>query len=189
MKNLGKRIKEIRKALGLTQEMFAIKIYIDQGYLSQIERGKKRPSALILLAIQNMFGVSREWLLAGKGPQRDFANLERALDQADDLASEQRKEFDRLVLSSKLLDGLVKMPGGTEVAIAEERLSVVHRKETEEKLLDLIETLLRDRELYVKHDDLIVPVAEVIKHTGQIAREREADEKVRAKRKGRKSSA
>lgn len=73
--------------------------------------------------------------------------------------------------------------------MAEERLSVVYGKEAGEKLLGLVEALLKDRELYVKHDDLIAPVAEVIKHTGQMAREREANEKRRVKRKARKSSA
>ena len=38
-KRIGKRIKEQREALGLTQEQFAEKIGVTTNYISTVERG------------------------------------------------------------------------------------------------------------------------------------------------------
>ena len=145
---IGQRVKELRG--GYTLKEFGNKIRASPGFLSEVERGKHRPSVELLSRLAQFSGRPLSWILSG--------------------AEDERTE------------------GRPQHVIAEERLSVVYGREPGEKLLGLVEALLRDRELYVKHDDLIAPVAEVIKHTGQMAREREAGEK-RAKRKGRKSSA
>ena len=132
MDNIGKRIKKLREGLGLTQEEFALRVYIARGYLSQIERGKN-PSALVLLAIQNIFGVSKRWLLAGRGPKRDVEGLERALGQAAELADEQPKAFDQIILKSKGFDAIVKTRGHLLGAPAPvPALKVVSRRELKE---------------------------------------------------------
>ena len=48
---IGKIIRQIREALGLTQEQLAAKARIDQHYLSRIETGKQQPSLSILQKI------------------------------------------------------------------------------------------------------------------------------------------
>ena len=106
MEYISKNIKEIRKDWGLTQKEFAEKIFIKQGYLSSIERGKKRPSESILLAIQKVFNVSEEWLLTGKGPKRDLDALGRALEITSQLGKDEQEEFERIVLKSKLYDAI-----------------------------------------------------------------------------------
>lgn len=54
---LGRRIKEIRKAKGLTQEKLAEIIGIETGSLSAIESGRHFPSLLTLEKVATFFDV------------------------------------------------------------------------------------------------------------------------------------
>ncbi len=67
LKNIGSRIRHVRKDKRLTQGEFAYKIKISRGYLSEIESGKAEPSKIVRLAISNIFAVRDEWLSAGEG--------------------------------------------------------------------------------------------------------------------------
>jgi len=64
---IGIRILQIRKELGTTQKEFAEKIGVTGNYISEIEAGKKFPSMPVLLSIEHIYGIGREWLLSGKG--------------------------------------------------------------------------------------------------------------------------
>ncbi|MBQ8459254.1 helix-turn-helix transcriptional regulator [bacterium] len=55
---LGKRIKLLRKSMGLTQEQLAEKIDIDYKYLSKIENGLHCPSYKTLLKISTILDTS-----------------------------------------------------------------------------------------------------------------------------------
>ena len=48
---LGKRIKEHRLKLNLSQELLANKCEFDRTYISMLERGKRNPSYLNLLKL------------------------------------------------------------------------------------------------------------------------------------------
>jgi len=50
----------------MTQDEFARRIGVSQGYLSYIERGAKEIGAEALLRISREFGRPIEWLLTGK---------------------------------------------------------------------------------------------------------------------------
>ena len=63
---IGKRIKEARKRIGLTQEKLAEKIGIAEVYLSEIERGIKLPSLSTFVDIINALEVSADFVLAGE---------------------------------------------------------------------------------------------------------------------------
>ncbi len=52
-KRIGKRIKEQREAIGLTQEQFAEKIGVAANYISTIERGASFPRCEKLVALIN----------------------------------------------------------------------------------------------------------------------------------------
>lgn len=56
---LGKRLKELRKKLGLTQKEFALRIpgRVDYTYIGRIERGQQLPSLKFLRRISQAFGV------------------------------------------------------------------------------------------------------------------------------------
>ena len=55
---LGKQIKSVRKAMGLTQDQLAIKSHVSVKYLANIENGKQNPSFDILSAILQVLPLS-----------------------------------------------------------------------------------------------------------------------------------
>lgn len=59
-KRVGKRIKQYREQLGLTQEEFAEKLNLAPGYISTVERGITFPRYEKLIAIINTLCVSAD---------------------------------------------------------------------------------------------------------------------------------
>lgn len=65
---LAERIRAVRKHLDMNQIDFAKLIAISSGYISEIEQGKKRPGAYVLLNIKRAIKeIDGNWLLSGKG--------------------------------------------------------------------------------------------------------------------------
>lgn len=64
---INQRIKEVRKAAGLTLEKFGQRIGITASSCSTIESGKSNPSNQTIVAICREFGVSELWLRTGEG--------------------------------------------------------------------------------------------------------------------------
>ena len=54
----GKRVRTLRKAAKMTQEMAAEEAHLNSKYLGQIERGEKRPSLDAILALAKALQVS-----------------------------------------------------------------------------------------------------------------------------------
>lgn len=63
----GNRIKELRAALKITQDVFAEKVTISRNYLSLLESDKREPSDIVLKSICREFSVSEQWLRSGEG--------------------------------------------------------------------------------------------------------------------------
>ena len=61
------RLKILFDELNISQRQFAIKINLDPGYFSRIVQGKVNPPDRILLLIENVFNVSKDWLENGQG--------------------------------------------------------------------------------------------------------------------------
>ena len=59
-KRIGRRIKECRENIGLTQEQFAEKLGMASNYISTVERGASFPRCEDLIAIINGLGVSAD---------------------------------------------------------------------------------------------------------------------------------
>lgn len=55
---IGVRVREMRIALGLSQEKLALKADIDRTYLAGVEQGKRNPSVKSLEKIINALGVT-----------------------------------------------------------------------------------------------------------------------------------
>jgi len=66
---LGERIKSIRNSKKMTQKTFSSSLGIAQGFLCAIERGRKIPSETLMIAIQHLYKINREWLITGEGEQ------------------------------------------------------------------------------------------------------------------------
>lgn len=62
----GKRIREVRKMNGLTQEEFSRKVNISTTHIGSIERGFKGCSIELLVDIAIAFNVSLDFLILGK---------------------------------------------------------------------------------------------------------------------------
>lgn len=62
----GKRIRDERAKLGMTQEELADDLNISHGHLNKIEKGKEGCSIDLLLELADYFGVSTDFLLVGK---------------------------------------------------------------------------------------------------------------------------
>ncbi|WP_270170756.1 helix-turn-helix domain-containing protein [Paenibacillus sp. SYP-B4298] len=67
MQTFAERFLYLRKLAGMKQSEFARLINLSQGRLSDIEKGKNKPSADTLVAVVNQFSPSAEWLLMGNG--------------------------------------------------------------------------------------------------------------------------
>ena len=66
-RNIGNRIKELRKALGLTQTAFAEKIGRSKRSIQEWESGRNEPPERALRLIEQTFNVNPEWLRHGRG--------------------------------------------------------------------------------------------------------------------------
>lgn len=69
IKESGKRIRQLRKAKGMTQEQLATKLDIGDRYLRKIETGEKVPSIDVLVEFSSLFEVSLDYIITGKQPQ------------------------------------------------------------------------------------------------------------------------
>jgi len=57
-KNFGKRLRELRKAKGLSQESFAFECELDRTYIATIEQGKRNVSIVNIEKIAKAFDMS-----------------------------------------------------------------------------------------------------------------------------------
>lgn len=78
---MNTRIKEVRKAKNLTQEVFSERIGLKRNSIAQIETGARVPSNQVILSICREFGVSEKWLRTGEG------EMMRAVSREEELAS------------------------------------------------------------------------------------------------------
>lgn len=74
---MGDRIKELRKALGLTQQEFSDRIGVKRNTIAQYESGRNAPIDAVVSLICREFNVNEEWLRNGEGAMF----LERSRDE------------------------------------------------------------------------------------------------------------
>lgn len=76
---MNNRIKQLRKALDLTQQEFAKRIGSVQNTITGYESGRRNPSNAVITSICREFGVSENWLRYGEGDmfvENDVFNLD-----------------------------------------------------------------------------------------------------------------
>ncbi|NIM18022.1 MAG: helix-turn-helix domain-containing protein [Candidatus Aminicenantes bacterium] len=66
-KEIGLRMRKVRKALGYTQEKMVSYFNIGRANYSRIEKGEVLPNAAVLNSLSTQFGVSLDWLIADSG--------------------------------------------------------------------------------------------------------------------------
>ena len=64
---INERIREVRHALQLSQVKFSRAVYISNGYLAEIELGRRKVNDRLIQLVASSFGVNKRWLLTGEG--------------------------------------------------------------------------------------------------------------------------
>lgn len=87
---MNERLKQLRKALNLTQQEFADRIGIARGNIGAYEVGKNAPSDAVVSLICREFNVNEEWFRSGEGEifqipdDEDAALVSDLLENTDD---------------------------------------------------------------------------------------------------------
>ena len=68
----GKRLQELRKLNGLTQEELAVRVGVEKLHISRMERGVAACSIDLLLDLSSALSVSTDYLLTGKNPDKEI---------------------------------------------------------------------------------------------------------------------
>ena len=77
--NIGKRIAEFRKGMGLTQVELANRLNVSDKTISKWENGGGLPEITSLLPLAKIFGVSTDYLLSGKTNSNDIRQYKEKL--------------------------------------------------------------------------------------------------------------
>lgn len=78
---IGKRFRDIRDQIGLTQTELAKQLGCGRSNISQIESGKNLPGGSILITLKSKYNVSLDWLFSGEGSM--FIEKEDDIDLLD----------------------------------------------------------------------------------------------------------
>ena len=104
-KQLGKRIAEQRKQLGLTQVQLAEILGVSQQHMASFEAGRRKVSTSSVPVLAQLFGMSTDELLGiGEKPSKRGPNakLQQQLDQLSLMPRTKQKFI------SEMLDALIK---------------------------------------------------------------------------------
>lgn len=75
----GKRIQQLRKANGMTQEELAIKLNISDRHLRNLERGEEAPSIDLFVEIKTIFNSTLGYLILGSTPSEQEELMKKRL--------------------------------------------------------------------------------------------------------------
>lgn len=67
---LNKRIKELRKSLGMTQDDFGKKIGLARNSVANYEIGRRTPTNAVITSICREFNINENWLRTGEGEMK-----------------------------------------------------------------------------------------------------------------------
>ena len=114
---IGDRLKKLRVEKGLSQKELAVSLGTSQGYISDIEKGIKKPGADNLISLKRFFGVDLDWLLTGEVKptvaehQQGYGRSDQVKDKInrilDELDSGRRKEILKYAEEKKQLSDLI----------------------------------------------------------------------------------
>lgn len=121
---MKERLKQLRKALELTQQTFADRIGMKQNTIAQYEMGRTIPSDAIIFSICREFNVNETWLRTGEGDM--FIQLTRD-EQIEQFVGELLKNEDDS-FKRRIISGLAALDAaGWQVL--EEFLDSIQKKE------------------------------------------------------------
>ena len=94
----GKRIKQLRQEMNLSQEQLAEKINVSQNMIAKIECGLRRPSVDFLIELAEFFEISLHYIVIGTSEEAtdEKRHIEEAIEQIDqmmELLQNKKKEL------------------------------------------------------------------------------------------------
>lgn len=107
--NINERVREVRSALGLTQTEFGQRLVIAQGYLTNIETGKREVTEKIRKLLCLQFNVNEEWLLTGNGSM--------FLEDDNSLLSQLSIQYNLDEFSRRFIQTFIQLPASHREAI------------------------------------------------------------------------
>jgi len=113
----GKRLKQLRKNMRLTQKEAGAHIGVHATHLNKYEAGMHTPSLQKIIALANLYGVTLDYLILGKDPgNHELRNLRlferfQALEsfEHDDMETVV-KVIDAMIAKTKVTEALHSMP-------------------------------------------------------------------------------
>ena len=98
---IGERLKNLRKALGLTQQEFSDKLKVSRSNIATYEVGKNNPAEAVINLSCREFNVAEAWLRTGEGEM--FVERTRDDELAafmDELLAEESADFRRRLVTA-----------------------------------------------------------------------------------------
>lgn len=92
-KRIGKRLKQQREAIGLTQEELASKLGLTTNYISTVERGASFPRCDKLISLLNGLNSSADAIFCDVVNNSHLYYSNRILSQMKDLSPESQKRI------------------------------------------------------------------------------------------------
>ncbi|MEO2069367.1 MAG: helix-turn-helix domain-containing protein [Desulfurobacteriaceae bacterium] len=135
------RLKELRKALGLTQKEFAEHVGRTLRAIQRYESGQRSPDETTLRLIEQIFSVNPEWLRKGKGEmfiEKEESSLEKLLKEFSE------EEVEAVILALRIVRKLEKKKGmklntKQRVKVARLLIELLEADESIEKLKGKLE--------------------------------------------------
>ena len=114
-KKIYDRLLAVRETLGITQKDFCKGIYMSQSYYAQVEGGKRPVNDRVIALICSQYGVSKDYLLTGKGQMFSEKLADIQLQQLTEVFNELEPSFrDYIILQIKqLLETQKKQKGSS----------------------------------------------------------------------------
>ena len=94
---IGRRIAEIRREVGLTQEQLAERAGISVVHLCNIELVKKTPGLTVLIRIAESLEVATDWILRAETPGTYAVANEKIGDLLEDCSNTEMQDFLRIL--------------------------------------------------------------------------------------------
>lgn len=125
---MKERIKELRKALHLTQAEFAQRIGVKQNTVAQYESGRNDPTDTVLKLICLNLGASEVWLRTGEGEMFAHKSREAEFSAACGEILRSCPDEDTLAVLTRVISALAKVDW-SGVGLVQKRVDEIKKGE------------------------------------------------------------
>ena len=127
--NLGKFISENRKALGMTQEELAQKLFVTNKAVSKWEKGQSFPDIALFEPLAEALGVSVSELIAGEKDENDVS-VKAVLELSKSVIKKEKKKLKNIIgiLIFTVIAMLIVFSESIAIAIDDRNMSYLYWK-------------------------------------------------------------